>query len=288
MAGFRSNHNHSGVRSTILSDLIKGGMKFNRNLILIIFTCILLNTIISGQVSAHRPLTTQTAYPVDVHKIKLERGIKYVNFPADDEAYSLDVELNYGVINNLDIGVEVPYVFWRPEAGEKVDTIGDMILKSRLLFLKGREGNPLSLTIQPFYKVPSTENDKSVLRSGPGLSTGETDFGFLFIGTREMDYITAHMNLGYVFINRPSFGSDYQNVFSFKLAMEYKALNNIELVGELTGEKNKNAHDDDIFSILLGTRFPLTDDILIDAGFNVGLSDSSPDYVATMGLTMGF
>lgn len=242
---------------------------------------------ISTPVFARRPLTTQSAYPVEVHKVKLESGIKYSNFPHRDEAYSLDIELNYGIINNLDVGVEVPYVFWRPDGSEKVETVGDMILKSRLLFLKGREGNPISLTIQPFFKVPTPENDKDVLESG--LSTGETDFGFLVIATRELPQaLLAHMNLGYVFTNKPSFGRDYENVFSFKLAMEYKPEGDIEFMGELTGETHKDPDEDDLFSILLGARYRLKEGVLVDAGFGVGLSNSSPDSVATVGLTMDF
>lgn len=244
---------------------------------------------ISTPVFAHRPLTTQSAYPVEIHQVKLESGVKYSNFPGGDEAYSLDIELNYGIINNLDVGVEVPYVFWRPDEGEKVETVGDMILKSRLLFLKGREGNPISLTIQPFFKVPTPETDDDVLQSGPGLSTGETDFGFLFIATRELPpALVAHMNLGYTFINKPSFGRDYENVFSFKLAMEYKPEEDIEFMGELTGETHKDPDEDDPFSVLLGARYRLKEGVLVDVGYSIGLSDSSPDSVATMGLTMDF
>ena len=237
---------------------------------------------------AHRPLTTQSAYPVDIHKVTLETGIKYTNFRQTDDAYTLDVELNYGIINNLDIGVEVPYVFWRPANGKNVETIGDMILKSRLLFLKGREGNPISLTIQPFFKVPTPENDIKVLQSGPGLSTGETDFGFLFIATREMDPLVAHMNLGYTFINKPSFGPDFRNVFSFKVALEYKAEKGLELVGELKGETNKDPHHSDFFSILLGSRYELKEGVSVDVGYDLGLSDASPYSTATVGVTLDF
>src|SRR3990172_6624889 len=208
-------------------------MQFNRKLLTVVTSvtliCVLFST---APAFARRPLTTQSAYPEKVHRVKLETGIRSINFPHGDESYNLDVEVNYGVINNLDVGVEIPYVFWRPNVGDKVDTIGDMIVKSRLLFLKGREGNPISLTIQPFFKVPTPENDSDVLKSG--LSTGETDFGFVFIATREMSpLLSAHMNLGYTFINKPSWGKDYENVFSFKVAVEYSADDEIEIVGEV-------------------------------------------------------
>lgn len=257
-----------------------------RYFIIAAFFTAFLNIFIADPASAHRPLTTQGAYPVGIHRINLENGIKYTNLPEGDEAYNLDIELNYGVINNLDVGIEVPYVFWRPGDGEKIEAIGDMILKSRLLFLKGREGNPISLTVQPFFKVPTPE-DKLHPDSGKGLSTGETDFGFILIATRETAPVIAHLNLGYVFINRPS-GRDYENVFTFKLALEYKEVKELEVVGELTGETNKDPGEDDLFSILIGARYRLKDGILVDVGYGIGLSDSSPDSVATMGLTLDF
>ena len=162
-----------------------------------------------------------------------------------------------------------------------------MILKSRLLFLQGREGNPISLTIQPFFKLPTPENNEDVLMSG--LSTGETDFGFLFIATREMSQLlSAHMNMGYTFINKPSWGKEYENVFSFKVAVEYSADKEIKIVGEVSGETNKDPKEDDLFSILLGARYRMMEGVLLDAGFSAGISDASPDSTATVGLTMDF
>ena len=265
-------------------------MKLNRNLLTAASSVILIVVLFfTSPALAHRPLTTQSAYPEKVHRVKLETGVRYVNFPGEAESNSVDVEVNYGVINNLDVGVEIPYVFWRPSGGdENVDTLGDMILKSRLLFLKGREGNPISLTIQPFFKIPTPENDKTVLQSG--LSTGETDFGFVFIATREMSQsLRAHLNMGYTFINKPSWVDeyDYDNVFSFKVAAEYSADDEIEIVGEVNGETNKDPDSSDFFSILLGARYRIMEGVLLDAGFSVGISDESPDS-ATVGLTMDF
>lgn len=273
-------------------------MQLNRKLLTAVSSVILICGLsVTTPVFASRPLTTQSAYPEKVHRVKLETGIRAVNFPHGDESNNLDIEANYGVINNLDVGIEIPYVFWRPRGAKKIDNLGDMILKSRLLFLKGREGNPISLTIQPFFKIPTPENDRKILMSGggcgeeddcSGFSTGETDFGFVFIATREMSQsLSAHMNIGYTFINKPSWGSEYENVFSFKVAVDYSADEEIDIVGEVTGETNKNPHSPDFFSILLGTRYRIMEGVLLDAGFSVGISDASPDY-ATVGLTMDF
>ncbi|HZX48252.1 MAG TPA: DUF5777 family beta-barrel protein [Nitrospirota bacterium] len=268
-------------------------MQFNRKLLTATSSVTLVFILFfTAPAFARRPLTTQSAYPEKVHRVKLETGVRYMNYPHGDESNNIDVEVNYGVINNLDAGVEIPYVFWMPSGDVgNVDSLGDMILKSRLLFLKGREGNPISLTIQPFFKIPTPENDEDVLESGgggSGFSTGETDFGFVFIATREMSQsLSAHMNIGYTFINKPSWVDEYDNVFSFKVAAEYSADDEIDIVGEVTGETNKDPRYHDFFSILLGARYRIMEGVLLDAGFSAGISDSSPDS-ATVGLTMDF
>ncbi|MCC6544551.1 MAG: transporter [Nitrospirae bacterium] len=264
-------------------------MQLNRNLLSAVSTIIFFSVLFVASPSfARRPLTTQSAYPEKVHRVKLETGVRAVNFPHGGESNNLDLEVNYGVINNLDVGVEIPYVFWRPKGSKNADGLGDMILKSRLLFLKGREGNPISLTIQPFFKIPTPENEFKSGEGESGFSTGETDFGFVFIATREMsELLSAHMNVGYTFINKPSWGSEYENVFLFKLAVEYSADKEIQLVGEVNGETNKVPHNPDFFSILLGARYKIMEGVLLDAGFSVGISDASPDS-ATVGLTIDF
>lgn len=258
-----------------------------RYILIIIFIISFAVLVEPHHVFAHRPLTTQTAYPVAIYKIKLESGLTYNTFSkGDKKSYNVDIELNYGVVNNLDIGIEVPYVFWRPEHGERVDTVGDVILKSRLLFLKGREGNPISLTVQPYFKLP-TPGKKHTVSTDP--STGETDFGFLIIATREMSPMTVHLNIGYVFINRPPVvAEEYKNIFIFKLAMEYRAANNLQFVGELTGATNEYPYQSDLFTVLLGVRRSLRKDISVDAGYSLGISDSGPDSVATVGMSKDF
>ena len=94
--------------------------------------------------------------------------------------------------------------------------------------------------------------------------------------------------MGYTFINKPSWVKEYENVFSFKVAVEYSADKEIKIVGEVSGETNKDPNEDDLFSILLGARYRMMEGVLLDAGFSAGISDASPDSTATVGLTMDF
>jgi hypothetical protein len=230
---------------------------------------------------AHQPLTTYDAFPVQVHQVEFESGLHYINYPGGDEAFHLDIELNYGLINNLDLGVEVPFVFWRPDHGNSADVMGDVVVKSKLLFMKGREGNPISLAFQPFIKLPTADEKRYP------LSTGEPDLGFVLIGTRNLQPIMAHLNIGYTFVNNPA-GQNYDNVFGFKIGVEYLKDPTYQVVGELTGETNRAPNADDLIAVLVGTRYVWMKDLTFDTGFSLGLSNSSPDYRALFGITTRF
>jgi hypothetical protein len=226
-----------------------------------------------------QPLTTQDAYPAPVHRVEFETGFHYVNYPGGDEAYRLDTELNYGLINNLDLGIEIPFIFYRPDQGDDLNEIGDIVVKSRLLFLKGREGNPISLTFQPFLKLPIADE-----RVG---GSEEVDIGFVLIGTRDLYPILAHLNVGYVFVGNPP-GASYDDVFLFRVALEYLADPKLQLVGELTAETNRVPDADDAFAFLIGARYLWFQNVSLDTGLSVGLSDGSPDYRGMLGISINF
>ncbi|MBI4716157.1 MAG: transporter [Nitrospirae bacterium] len=233
-------------------------------------------------VQARQPLTTYDAQPVPVHRIQFESGIHYLNYPGGDEAYHLEMELNYGLIDNLDLGVEIPFISWDPDRGEGADVVGDVIVKSKLLFLKGREGDPISLSFQPFVKLPTADEKYP-------LSTGESDLGFVLIGTRNLHPVMAHLNVGYTLVNGTTpQGDEYDNVFGFKIALEYLADPRYQVVGELAGETNRTPDADDYFSLLVGGRYLWMKDVTLDAGVALGLSDASPDFRSMLGVTTRF
>ena len=233
--------------------------------------------------SAHQPLTTQDAQPVPVHRIQFESGVHYLDYPGGNEAYHLEMEMNYGLIDNLDLGVEIPFISYDAKHGEDADVVGDVVVKSKLLFLKGREGDPISLTFQPFVKLP-TADEKKYPRS-----TGESDLGFVLIGTRNLHPVLAHLNVGYTLVNGTTpQGDEYDNVFGFKIALEYVEDPRYQVVGELAGETNRTPGEDDYFSLLVGGRYLWVKNVTLDAGVALGLSDASPDFRSMVGVTTKF
>ena len=76
-------------------------------------------------------------------------------------------ELTYGIINNLDFEVELPYRFLRVEGAGDEDGLGDLKLKSKIRFIKGRrataEGTIMRLKNQKANEVISQGGNFAVL-----------------------------------------------------------------------------------------------------------------------------
>lgn len=226
-------------------------------------------------------LTTESAVPLDRGQTKLETGLRYERFSSSEKIYSFNAELTTGIINNLEFLVDVPLIFKRKEA-DNTEGLGDLTMKAKLRFLKGREATPASIAGQLIIKFPSGDRDR-------GLGTGEADVGLQLLASEEFPLITVHLNLGYTFIGNPP-GREFRDILNYSLAFEYEALpNTLKLVGELTGHRQEDpATSGDPLSLLAGIAHRLDKKIVVDAGLAVGLTPRSPDYTFNVGMTYNF
>lgn len=225
-------------------------------------------------------LTTESAVPLDRGQTKLETGLKYERFSNSSKTYTLNAELTTGIINNLEFLVNVPFIFKRASQ-DNTEGLGDVTMKAKLRFLKGREATPVSIAGQLIIKFPSGDRDS--------LGTGEADVGFQLVATQEFPLITAHLNLGYTFMGNPP-GREFRDILSYSLAFEYEALpNTLKLVGELTGHRQEDpAKSGDPLSLLAGIVHRLDKQVTIDGGLAIGITSVSPDYTINVGLTYNF
>jgi hypothetical protein len=244
---------------------------------------------------ASRPfLATEKAAPIERGTSRLEMGYEYARISGTDTRQTVLFELTHGLLNNLDFEVEVPVIF--ADTNNNSDAgLGDLRLKSKVRFLKGREANPLSLSGQLAIKFPTCDKDKGAI-SGlipggltPGC-TGETDVGLLGIASKTFSPITVHLNLGYTFVGNPP-ARTLDDVFSYNLAFEYDtALHGLTLLAELMGEVNRNIpfSGQDPLAFLYGATYEVIPNLSVDGAFSAGFTEGSPDYTFTVGLAYYF
>jgi hypothetical protein len=216
-------------------------------------------------------------------------GYEYARISKSESRQLVLFELTHGLLNNLDFEVEVPVIF--ADQNNNSDAgLGDLRLKSKVRFLKGREANPLSLSGQLVIKFPTCDKDKSAVVGLTPSCTGETDVGLLGIASKTFSPVTVHLNLGYTFVGNPP-NRTLDDVFSYDLAFEYEtALHGLTLVAELMGEINRNVpySGQDPLAFLYGASYVVVPNLSVDGAFSAGLTEGSPDYAFTVGLSYYF
>ena len=243
-------------------------------------------------------LDTETAVPVDRGKSRLDLSLQDDRWNSHLSTFALQAELTYGLINNLDFSVDVPYLVRRVKgSGEQdgvgdEDGVGDVTLKVKVRFIKGREANPVSIAGQLSVKFPSCNKDKALSPE----CTGEPDVGIRAIASKEFFPVTVHLNLGYIFIGNPP-NSSLNDVLTYSLAFDYlTTAEYLHVVGELAGRSNPYPKSSnmasrlsadtsaDPLSALIGLLYDLDTNKALTVTWSMGLTQASPDY----GLSAGF
>jgi hypothetical protein len=235
---------------------------------------------------AARPFVATERGPTLDHGVsRFDIGVESARFSSQATRYTLMTELTYGLLNNLNFKVQAPYVFVSGSGGTR--GVGDVTLRPKILFVKGREANPLSLAGEVVVKFPSCDESGAV--SPVPACTGEADLGFMGIATKEFLPLTVHFNLGYTFVgNAP--GQAYDNVISYALAFEYDTiLPAIAVVAELAGETNREPTvAEDPLTVLLGVVYRVNRRVSLDSSLVTGLTSPSPGYAALLGASYTF
>jgi hypothetical protein len=241
-----------------------------------------------GTAWAERPfLATERATTLEHGTSRVQFGLEAARFSSETTRYTLKAELTSGLLANLDFRVEAPYLFTTEDGGTEGE-VGDVILRPKVLLLRGREANPLSIAGQLVLKFPSCDENSAAAAVTPSC-TGEADIGMIAVATKEFQPITVHLNLGYTFVgNLP--GKALDDVVSYALAFEYDTvLPAISMVTEVSGETSRDPSlYDDGLNVLVGATYQLNRRVILDSSIAVGLTSSSPDYAATLGVSYTF
>lgn len=250
----------------------------------LLFSLSLFLIFISGSVAfAERPfLATERAIPTERGTYRLEAGLNFNRISSDSKKTIVGVNLRYGLIQNLEFDLEIPYLF--VDSGSKnKNRPGDILLNTKIRFLKGRAANPLSIAGQMIIKFP-TARQSDVLNT-----SGVVDVGFLAIASKEFSPITTHINLGYLFVGNPA-GKDLPDQVRYSLGLEAEMDNApIKAVGEITGRADLGSSpSNDQSLVLIGFSLQTRRNLIFDTTVGFSLNKNSPDYVINSGATYFF
>jgi hypothetical protein len=246
----------------------------------------LMSLVVVPSAQALRPyLSTEDAVPIGRGLSRIEIGFIHERFSNQKHGYGITGELTHGLINNMDFEVEVPYLFLNRDDADNENGIGDIKLKSRVRFIRGREANPLSIAGQFIVKLPFCDEDKRLSME----CKGEADVGGLAIASKEFFPVTVHLNLGFIIVGNPP-GGELDDVFKYSLAFDVQTLYEpVRFVSELAGETQRDPDaDSDLLAVLAGLIYSIGVENFLDFAISLGLTEETPDYALTLGYSHHF
>lgn len=174
------------------------------------------------------------------------------------------------------MGIGNGYLFVNPAEAKRENGFADTEVKAKYRLMDEKNWLP-SFAVSGKLKIPAATESKD-------FGSGKTDFGMIAILQKNLGKrLTLYLHLGYTFIGERR----ANNEFNYSIAGQFVPSDKWALAGEIVGVNNFNGHKgDDPFSGLLGTQYLITDNIIWDAGVEIGMSKAAPDFRLTTGLTL--
>ncbi len=255
-------------------------------------TCILLGALLLSQpVFALHPLETEEAGTRGAGRFQLELYGEFVEEEEGDfreTAVEAVAVLSYGVVDNVDLIVELPWNRYEVEGGGAAsgdeDGPGDLLLGVKWRFLDyGERG--LSIALMPGVSLPTGDD-------GKGLGNGEVSGETALLVSKKGVLGGLHLNVGY---RRNEYGAEaddrllHNDIWHASFAGEINVTADITAVGNIGVETNpeKRAEEDPVF-LIGGLIYSATEELFLDAGIRWGLTDAEADTAFLVGVTARF
>lgn len=227
--------------------------------------------------STDRPDITESPFTVDAGHFQAELSfLEYTHGDGGQDQYAvLPMNLKLGLLNQVDLQLVVnPYI--RTESDdETVDGFGDLQLRSKVN-LWGNDEGTTSLAVMPFVQFPTAADGVGSDRVEGGLILpfamelpGEWSLGLM----AELDVVRDERNEDY--------GIDFVHTVAVGRGIVGPLGGYLEYIGVAPHQTGGGYQA----AIGLGLTYGWSADVQLDAGVNLGLSDSADDVVLFTGIS---
>jgi Putative MetA-pathway of phenol degradation len=244
-----------------------------------------------------RPNVTNTPHTIDAGHVQIEIGVIDYSYFRDhsSEANVREDDFDFGqfnfrigVLNNLEINAVVDaYDYVKVQdntAGTttRAGSFGDTVLGAKLN-LWGNEGDDdvwtTALAIQPQFKLPTAASD-----------VGNGHFEFSVAGPFLVN-LPAGFHLGLqpaVSYERNTVNNGYVTGFPTSVSVDRVVIGSLDVYLEYACDPTTEKHAQTEQTIDTGGTYPLSDNVVIDAGVNFGLNKASNNVEVLAGMSVRF
>lgn len=180
--------------------------------------------------------------------------------------YRLTAQLAYGINNNMEVGLTLPYITkWH----DSIDGVEDISVGFKHRFFDEDRYGP-SIAYLLSVSMPSGREEFST----------EGSMGGGIIISKRVGPVNGHAN---IFYSRP-FTERFNDDITFSAGLDFSAANNFKILGELYGKKSYSGKLDRL-ELRLGYRIHTTDSLFTTIGAGFDLKNRSPEYRLILSLT---
>lgn len=229
---------------------------------------------------AYRPLGTEDAGVAGRGVVQTEISWDYLKWKNGNMDQILLLVPIYGITDNLELSFEIPYLFHETEARDLKEGIGDINLVAKYLLIQEEDRNP-SLAVKGVVKMDNGDYDK-------GLGSGDRDYSLFAIASKSVNNFTLHGQLGYTWIGDGKY-KGIRDIIIYGIAVDYGIIESFHFLAEVIGNRHPHRHENEHpLNVLSGVTYSLSDKVILDFAYRRGLTNPSPEWSTTGGVSITF
>lgn len=246
------------------------------------FTALLLLLLTATSALAYRPLNTEDAGVAGKGVLQSELSYDFSKWKnGDTDQIFLLVAPIYGITENLELSMEIPYVIHKSN-GVVAEGVGDINLVGKYVLLwDNYETKEALLTMKGAVKLNSGDFDK-------GLGQGDVEYALSSAVSKAIgESLTVHGHLGYAIATEKQ-NSLLRDHYFYGLALDFALAKPLHLLAEFTGNENPDRLLGHQNLALAGFTYEVNKKIVLDVSVKKGVGSASPDWGWGIGAAIEF
>ena len=220
-----------------------------------------------------RPLSVEDAGTVAKGAFEIESGSILEESNNKDFQSIYYGQIKAGILDDLDVGVAVPYLTMIPCDDCAKTGVGDASAVVKFRVFEEGEVTP-ALALKATAGILTGNREK-------GLGEGVPNYSATAVATKSFGDLIAHLNFGYSAEQNEPINSSFWGI-----AAQKEMAAGLNILAEVTGQTDNDQDGSTSYlNSLVGINYKVLESVVLDAGLNIPLSEESPRSMFTFGLT---
>jgi hypothetical protein len=224
----------------------------------------------------NRPTVSNPAHVTQYGVLELEYGWDRLWPEEGIRQTSLGGLLKFGMFCDIELRWNTTSFLSQTDGGGTHKTFGDNWLGTEIRVHRQTTQLP-TIAFSYSFKIPSASTEN-------GLGTGRVDHSFTLGASENIAHFTFDFNLTQYLIGRPD-GSGFDENQLMALAFSHAIRGGLQFAGEFYGETRLNQTTPEFASSLWALTYTVVPRLVIDGGFEAGLTAGGPHRHAFVGAT---